>query len=342
MTAVPPVLSCTDTEQKWHKPRTMGVKPGSVDAMVVKKAKPGSSSTSGIRSTLYQAYSGELPVPSTLNPQAHYNGVDPEDLPLICHMNISADKPLVDSVFGKVQAGSILSYHHPLPSPDGVITHADAPPFPRLPPEDYRLNHTDCHFVPSYQEQLHLTSLKVTWSQSHLIEQSTRGQSETPEWHMLRKERVTASHFREVCHVRGERTAENLAERIIRGQRQTVHMKRGLDMETGALKDYATKKHLNLTKCGLVIHPDAPWLGASPDGLVFDSLERPPFGLVEVKCPNVHSYVDCKYLTMEHGKHKLKESHAYYWQVQGQLLITGLSLNPNSVYFYNPNLHPII
>lgn len=95
-------------------------------------------------------------------------------------------------------------------------------------------------------------------------------------------------------------------------------------METGAIKDYMSMKNLNVSKCGLVIHPDAPWLGASPDGLVYDPLERPSFGLVEVKCPNVQSYIDCNYLTMVNGKHKLKPGHAYYWQVQGQLLITGL------------------
>ncbi|KAJ8356709.1 hypothetical protein SKAU_G00195030 [Synaphobranchus kaupii] len=37
---VPPVLSCTESEQRWHKPRTMGVKPGPVKKMVVVFAKP--------------------------------------------------------------------------------------------------------------------------------------------------------------------------------------------------------------------------------------------------------------------------------------------------------------
>lgn len=80
---------------------------------------------------------------------------------------------------------------------------------------------------------------------------------------------------------------------------------------------------MNLAKCGLVVHPDALWLGVSPDGLEDDPLERPSFGLVEIKCPNVQSYIDCKYLKVDHGVHKLKESHCYYWQVQGQMLITG-------------------
>ncbi|MEQ2288672.1 hypothetical protein AMECASPLE_025212 [Ameca splendens] len=44
----PPVLSCTQTEQKWHKPRTMGVKPGPVVAMVVLKPKLGATTASGL------------------------------------------------------------------------------------------------------------------------------------------------------------------------------------------------------------------------------------------------------------------------------------------------------
>ena len=166
-------------------------------------------------------------------------------------MNISADKPLVDSIFGKVQAGSILSYQHPPPTSDGVITHEDAPPFPKVPLEDYHLKPTDCTYVPTNQEQLHLKSLSVTLSQSHKIEETTRCQSAAPEWHSLRKERVTASTFREVSYVRGPTAAENLAERIIRGTRQTALMKRGLDLEMEALKDHATLKNLNLRKCVL-------------------------------------------------------------------------------------------
>ncbi|XP_076845899.1 uncharacterized protein LOC143491083 isoform X2 [Brachyhypopomus gauderio] len=255
--------------------------------MVVLKPKPGATTASGVRSTLFKGYSGELPHPATLNPGPVYAGMKADSLPLICTMNISPDKPLVDSIFGKVQVGSVLSCQQPPPPSDSVVIHEDAPPFPSLPLECYHLSPPEYSFVPTHQEQLHLSSLSVTLSQSHLIEEATRSQSATPEWYSLRRERVTASHFREVSHVRGP----GAAERIIRGTRQTAHMKRGLEMETGALKDYAVLKNLNLTKCGLVIHPDASWLGASPDGLVYDPLERPSFGLVEIKCPNAQSYV---------------------------------------------------
>lgn len=124
--------------------------------------------------------------------------------------------------------------------------------------------------------------------------------------------------------MRGMSSAQSLAARLLKGTRQTADMKRGADMESEAASEYCQLKSVNYTPCGLVIHPDTPWLSASPDGLIFDPATQPPFGLVEIKCPNVKSYVDCSYITMQYGTSALRESHAYYWQVQGQLLITGL------------------
>ena len=60
------------------------------------------------------------------------------------------------------------------------------------------------------------------------------------------------------------------------------------------------------------------------DGVVFDPSENPPFGLLEIKCPNIKSYVDCPYLKMSGGSLQLRRQHKYYWQVQGQILLTGL------------------
>ncbi|CAB1321287.1 unnamed protein product [Coregonus sp. 'balchen'] len=151
--------------------------------MVVVKPKPDATPASGIRSTLYKGYSGEIPDPSTLNPLPAYADMEPDSLPLIYRMNITSDKPLVDSIFGKVQNGSILSYQHPPPPPDSVVIHEDAPPFPKVPLDGYHLQPTDCSYeIVTDQEKLHLSSRSVTLSQSHLIEEATRCQSETPEW----------------------------------------------------------------------------------------------------------------------------------------------------------------
>ncbi|XP_061086400.1 uncharacterized protein LOC133121214 [Conger conger] len=303
----------------------MGVKPGPVDKMVVLSARPKPTQTTmadGVRSTLYKAYQGELSDLSLLQVSEIYK--DMACAPLITTMGISSEVPLVDSALGKVQAGSPLSYQQPLTTSRQITFHPDAPPPPPLPLQHYRLDPSNCMFVCSEKEQLFIASLETTWDMAHKIEAATKDQSMVSEWHQLRRPRLTSSHFREVCHVRGPTSAEHLADRILRGTPQTLAMKRGLEMEAGAVREYCQSNLVNYSPCGFVIHPDAPWLGSSPDGLIYDPTESPPFGLLEVKCPHAKSYVDCSYLKLEGGNLKLKRQHAYFWQVQGQLLVTGL------------------
>lgn len=46
---------------------------------------------------------------------------------------------------------------------------------------------------------------------------------------------------------------------------------------------------------------------------------------MEVKCPDVDDISQVTHIKFVNGQAKLKESHKYYWQVQGQLAVTGLS-----------------
>ncbi|XP_029955469.1 uncharacterized protein LOC115394311 isoform X2 [Salarias fasciatus] len=320
---VPPVLSCTEGEQQWHKPRTLGVKPGPVDKMHVLSAKPKSGTTTeGVRSTFYKGLSGDLPDLSVLQLTEVYKEFSADEVPMICSMGISCEIPLAESSLGLVQAGSALSYQHPATAKRDLHFHT-APPPPSLPLHSYRLQPSSCMFVCSEQQQLHLKSLEVTWDMAHKYECATRTQSSCAEWYQLRRPRLTASRFREICQVR-ENAEDSLADRMLQGTRQTAAMKRGLEMEADAIWEYCQLKRVNHYTCGFVIHPDASWLGASPDGLIFDPSEQSQFGLIEIKCPNVKSYVDCPYLKMNSGKLELKQTHAYYSQVQGQMLITGM------------------
>ncbi|XP_063040896.1 uncharacterized protein LOC134435783 isoform X1 [Engraulis encrasicolus] len=325
LSAVPPVLSCTETEQSWHKPRTMGVKPGRVRDMVVVSARPKQRTVGGgVRSTLYKAVRGELPDPDTLKVTEAYADFPAILAPLITTLAISPDVPLVDSALGQVQEGSLIATQHPVMASRCIEVHPDGPPPPPLPLAGYRLEPTACQYVCSLQQQLHLVSLQTSWETARQVEASTRDQSLSVEWYRVRSQRVTSSHFREVCHVRGHSAAQNLADRMRKGVIQTAAMKRGLALEPVAAEEYSRAKNVSYWPCGFVIHPDAPWLGSSPDGIVFDPTEKPPFGLVEIKCPNVKSYVDCKYLKANGDIMSLKRQHAYFWQVQGQLLLTGM------------------
>ena len=48
------------------------------------------------------------------------------------------------------------------------------------------------------------------------------------------------------------------------------------------------------------------------------------FGLLEIKCPKVKSFIECKYLKEVIGSYRLKHSHSYYYQIIGQMGITGM------------------
>ena len=148
---------------------------------------------------------------------------------------------------------------------------------------------------------------------------------ECPLWQALRKPRVTASMFYEVSHVKGMSSGQTLAGRILKGVRQTPAMKRGLEREPQVLEQYSKHFNVNVSRCGFVIHPDAPHLGASPDARVYDPSAIPCFELAEVKCPDISSISEARHVKMVNGQAKLKQNHKYHWQVQGQLAVTGLS-----------------
>uniref|UniRef100_A0A1A8U7H2 YqaJ viral recombinase domain-containing protein n=1 Tax=Nothobranchius furzeri TaxID=105023 RepID=A0A1A8U7H2_NOTFU len=106
--------------------------------------------------------------------------------------------------------------------------------------------------------------------------------------------------------------------------RQTAAMTRGLQQETEVLASYAELMRVNVLPVGLVILPEAPHLGAIPDGRVYDPTESPPFGLVEVKCTTKSNASQVAHLKDDSGNVILRQSHRYYWQVKGQLAVTGL------------------
>jgi len=102
-----------------------------------------------------------------------------------------------------------------------------------------------------------------------------------------------------------------------------------------------TKRDCKMYEYGCVINPTVPWLGASPDGIVFH--EDVGYGLVEVKCSyskrNVSSRDACQdpsfFCPEVNGKVFLKHDHDYYSQVQGQLGVCAASYCDFMLYTNN-------
>lgn len=167
-------------------------------------------------------------------------------------------------------------------------------------------------------------------------ESSTRQQSKSSFWHRARAGRLTSSHFGEICKRRKSTRPDNLLKTVLNYQAEfsNKHMKWGLSHEPAAKRLYEKKMnkshgHIIIQPCGLIIDKDKPFLASSPDGLVKCTHCQPCQGLLEIKCPSVHRQKTpeeacCdKNFFCEIVNVSLKRSHNYYYQIQGQLGISG-------------------
>ena len=112
---------------------------------------------------------------------------------------------------------------------------------------------------------------------------------------------------------------------------ETAAMKHGKALEPHAKSFYlsiAKKSHRKLksAETGLVIMDQKPFIGVSPDLEV--DCECCGKGLVEIKCPysirdTAPTAENLSYLQTSDGKVQLKTNSEYYYQVQGQMAVTG-------------------
>lgn len=123
----------------------------------------------------------------------------------------------------------------------------------------------------------------------------------------------------------------------------------GIANEAKALQRYEealrnTGRDVQLQCTGLFVSPEYPWLGASPDAIVYDPFEDPPWGCVEVKCPYSLKDADSKKLltardtcvdsnNLQHPS--LKVEHLYFAQVIGQMGVTELTWADFVIYSDN-------
>ena len=100
-------------------------------------------------------------------------------------------------------------------------------------------------------------------------------------------------------------------------------------------------------EAGLSVHPSFPYLGATPDGKVFDPSANEKYGLLEIKCPYSkkgetldQAAADPNFYLEKVGERfYLKKEHScgYYAQVQGQLALTGLKWCDFCIYLSDSN-----
>ena len=190
-------------------------------------------------------------------------------------------------------------------------------------------------------------SLSVTKEQAQELEEVTRNQSLSKLWFQYRAGRVTASMLKAAVHTDATQPSQSLIKKICYPESCTFTSEAtewGLKHEKTALEAYYSdmkKKHSNfkVEASGLVLHPDYPHLGASPDGVV--RCDCCGLGVLEIKCPfscrnkrfTEAIMTDPQFCLMNTST--LKTGHAYYYQVQTQIKLT--SANYGDFVLWSPN-----
>ena len=176
-------------------------------------------------------------------------------------------------------------------------------------------------------------SLNVAGSERKRIETATRNQYSSTLWYKQRKCRLTALNFGVIVRRRITTPVAKLVQSLLYGNiPNAVSLRWGNDHENDARQAYLkVKKGIILTHSGLVIDETHGWLACSPDDLAQDtSLDaNNQFGLVEYKCPysarDVTVEEACKQKNfmsrLRNNTVTLKQTHHYYYQIQGQMAI---------------------
>ena len=134
---------------------------------------------------------------------------------------------------------------------------------------------------------------KEQWYKKHVdvdaakLLEETLGQASCGAWFKARSVRVTASSVKQILSLKPSTDPANLVRRLTTSASfSTEATMYGRQHEATAVASYCrlmsqvTSSDVVAQPSGLVIRPDYPWLGASPDGIILEGN-----GLVEVKCP---------------------------------------------------------
>ena len=109
--------------------------------------------------------------------------------------------------------------------------------------------------------------------------------------------------------------------------------------------NYKINRPVKIREAGITIHSRLFWLGASPDGVIFDKKIQ-EIGLLEIKCPHnkrnlsIESIVTDKIFYIALGKDKkpyFKRKHhfGYHTQIQVAMGLAGLKWCHFVVYVYS-------
>lgn len=201
-------------------------------------------------------------------------------------------------------------------------------------------NHA-CVIVEQCSEQCRkdlISDLSYTETELCNIELATRGQASNKVWHAARFGLLTASNFKLICHsTNGSKTAASLLEgSSLNDSCLPAPVAYGRKNEENARQLFMKSHRYHHRACsllvpGLTICQTSQFLGCSADAIV--TCKTCGKFIVEIKClwsqknfhPTVGAVLTGVCCKNANDELVLKPDHKYYYQIQGQMAITGVT-----------------
>ena len=218
---------------------------------------------------------------------------------------------------------------------DSFDCNSPLPPVTYAHIYDFLISSSSVHSCESQNAFKSLDAYRMVCSKGWLSE-STKLQSKCKLWTIHRAGRVTASNFKAAVSTNAGNPSISLIKKLCYPEAcrfSNAATLWGCQHESDAIGEFIETfaiDHIDtrLEQCGLVVNTEYPFLGASPDGIVYCACHGR--SLLEVKCP----YRCCLKPISEvekdrnffmkrslHNNFELDKNHSYYYQVQCQLNI---------------------
>ena len=230
---------------------------------------------------------------------------------------------------------------------DNTADQAQPCPYPELPdPFTYLKSLADRMGIEKLTVKDLVSSLSLS-QQREFLQKATANQASIVHWHSARSLRITSSNSGLICRRRTGPVPPSVLSTVLeeRDLSRVRAIQYGRETEEEAVREYLKRMlSSSFSKCGFFVHADEPYLGASPDGLV--TVEDCETGCLEIKCTFAHQYHTipeaCEesafFLEKTSAGIQLKRNHPYYYQVMGQLGVTGLKWS-HFVVFTKKDMH---
>lgn len=193
---------------------------------------------------------------------------------------------------------------------------------------------SDHQYLQTSEEDLFLQQENlstITEVQQETIERQTVGQHTNIMWRKQHTLRLTSSKFGVICRATGRKDLSRLADQLVSPRSFTCRsVQHGLKYEAVAVQMFQAQ-YSATAPCVMFVCLDALWLAATPDQIVSDT------AILEVKCPYVAKDKCINPATVPYLKDidntlQMDRNHAYFYQIQGQLLCSNRELCYFCVY----------